>query len=118
MRQRILLIAALMDNPNLLIFDEPLSGLDVVSALIFKNLIRRLGECGKAVFYCSHVLEVVEKVCSHLLILRGGNVVAYEAAADLPRVRKEASLEETFAHLVNEVDAEKVSGEIIEVLMS
>lgn len=118
MRQRILLIAALMDNPNLLIFDEPLSGLDVVSALIFKNLIRRLGECGKAVFYCSHVLEVVEKVCSHLLILRGGNVVAYEAAADLPRVRKEASLEETFAHLVNEVDAEKASGEIIEVLMS
>jgi ABC-2 type transport system ATP-binding protein len=94
MRQRILLIAALMDNPALLIFDEPLSGLDVVSALILKNLIRRLGERGKAVFYCSHVLEVVEKVCSHLLILRGGKVVAYEAAADLPRVRKEASFEE------------------------
>jgi ABC-2 type transport system ATP-binding protein len=116
MRQRILLIAALLDNPALLIFDEPLSGLDVVSALIFKNLIRRLGESSKAVFYCSHVLEVVEKVCSHLLILRGGRVVAYEAAADLPRFRKEASLEETFAHLVDEVDAEKVASEIIEVV--
>jgi len=102
-----------MDNPALLVFDEPLSGLDVVSALIFKNLIRRLGESGKAVFYCSHVLEVVEKVCSHLLILRSGKVVAYEAAGDLPRFRKEASLEETFAHLVDEVDAEKVASEII-----
>lgn len=116
MRQRILLIAALIDNPDLFVFDEPLSGLDVVSALIFKNLIGRLGACGKAVFYCSHVLEVVEKVCSHLLILRGGRVVAYTAAADLPRVGKEASLEETFAHLVNELDVEKVAGEIIEVV--
>ncbi len=116
MRQRILLIAALLDNPTLLVFDEPLSGLDVMSALIFKNLIRRLGEGGRTVFYCSHVLEVVEKVCSHLLILRAGDVVAYEAAADLPRVRKEASLEETFAHLVSEIDAEKVAGEIIEVV--
>lgn len=116
MRQRILLIAALLDNPNLLVFDEPLSGLDVVSALIFKNLIRRLGECGKAIFYCSHVLEVVEKVCSHLLILREGQVIAYAAAADLPKAHKEASLEETFAHLVSEVDAEKVSSEIIQVV--
>lgn len=116
MRQRILLIAALLDDPSLLVFDEPLSGLDAVSALIFKNLIRRLGERGKTVFYCSHVLEVVEKVCSHLLILRGGNVVAYAAAANLPKVRKEASLEETFAHLVNEVDAEAVASRIIEVV--
>jgi ABC-2 type transport system ATP-binding protein len=116
MRQRILLIAALLDNPSLLVFDEPLSGLDVVSALIFKNLIRRLGERGKAVFYCSHVLEVVEKVCSHLLILRGGSVVAYEAAADLPRIRKEASLEETFAHLVSEVDAEQTASQILHVI--
>jgi len=116
MRQRILLIAALLDNPSLLIFDEPLSGLDVVSALIFKNLIGRLGERGKAVFYCSHVLEVVEKVCSHLLILRGGNVVAYGAAAQLPRVSQEASLEETFAHLVSEVNADQVAGEIVEVV--
>ena len=116
MRQRILLIAALLDNPSLLVFDEPLSGLDVVSALIFKNLIRRLGECGKAVFYCSHVLEVVEKVCTHLLILRGGNVVAYEASGDLPKLRQEASLEETFAHLVSAVDVDKVSAEIIDVV--
>jgi ABC-2 type transport system ATP-binding protein len=94
MRQRILLVAALLDNPDLLIFDEPLSGLDVVSALIFKNLIRQLGQQGKAIFYCSHVIEVLEKVCSHPLILRGGSVVAYGAAKDLPKLSQEASLEE------------------------
>jgi len=116
MRQRILLIAALLDNPSLLIFDEPLSGLDVVSALIFKNLIGQLSARGKAVFYCSHVLEVVEKVCSHLLILRGGHVVAYGAAAELPRVSQEASLEETFARLVSEVDADKIAGEILQAI--
>lgn len=77
MRQRILLIAALVHDPELLIFDEPLSGLDVTSALIVKNLIKGLGERGKAVFYCSHVLEVVEKVCSHVIILRKGRVLAY-----------------------------------------
>jgi ABC-2 type transport system ATP-binding protein len=86
--------------------------------LIFKNLIRRLGDCGKAIFYCSHVLEVVEKVCSHLLILRGGQVVAYAPAADLPKVRQEASLEETFAHLVNELDAEKVAHDIADVVLA
>jgi ABC-2 type transport system ATP-binding protein len=61
MRQRILLIAALMDNPDVLVLDEPLSGLDVTSALIFKNLIQSLSAMGKTIFYCSHVLEVVEK---------------------------------------------------------
>ena len=116
MRQRILLMAALLDNPALLIFDEPLSGLDVVTALVFKNLLRRLGECGKAVFYCSHVLEVVEKVCSHLLILRSGQVVGYAAADELPKVRQEASLEETFAQLVSEVDPEQVASDIMQVV--
>src|SRR5205807_7647611 len=76
MRQRVLLIASLLDDPELLILDEPLSGLDVSSALVLKNLIRALGQQGKAVFYCSHVLEVVERVCSHLLILRQGTVLA------------------------------------------
>src|SRR6202161_3527401 len=81
MRQRILLIAALMDNPDIFIFDEPLSGLDVTSALVLKNLIRTLGEQGRAIFYCSHVLEVVEQVCSHLLILRKGSVIACDSTA-------------------------------------
>ena len=61
MRQRILLIAALMDNPDVLILDEPMSGLDVTSSLLLKNLIQESSGHGKAIFFCSHVLEVVEK---------------------------------------------------------
>lgn len=105
MRQRILLISALLDDPQILILDEPLSGLDAVSALIVKELIKTLGERGKAVFYCSHVLEVVEKVCSHVMILNRGTVIAFTPTGDLHRKLGEASLEQAFVHLVSDRDA-------------
>ena len=116
MRQRILLIAAIMDDPRLLIFDEPLSGLDVTTALILKNLIKVLGQQGKAVFYCSHVLEVVEQVCSHLLILRQGNVLAYDTTEAIRSDIEHSSLETTFMHLVEEVDTDKITGDIISTM--
>jgi ABC-2 type transport system ATP-binding protein len=116
MRQRILLIASLMDDPEILIFDEPLSGLDVTTALVLKNLIKALGEQRRAVFYCSHVLEVVEQVCSHLLILRKGSVIAYDRTESIQNDIEHSSLENTFMHLVEEVDAEKISREIISVM--
>ncbi len=116
MRQRILLIAALLDNPELLILDEPLSGLDVISALILKNLIRALGQQGKAVFYCSHVLEVVEQLCTHLLILRKGKVIACGATEEIQRRIGQSSLERTFHHLVEEVDPEQITRGIVEVM--
>lgn len=115
MRQRILLIAALMDNPEVFIFDEPLSGLDVTSALILKNLVQTLGREGKLVFYCSHVLEVVEKVCSHLLILRGGHVIAYDSTEKILQTLGK-SLEHTFLHLVEDVDTMRVARDIFEVM--
>jgi ABC-2 type transport system ATP-binding protein len=116
MRQRILLIAALMDDPQVLIFDEPLSGLDVTTALILKNLIKALGQQGRAIFYCSHVLEVVEQVCSHLLILRKGDVIAYDKTEAIQNDIEHSSLEHTFMHLVDAVDADKVSREIISAM--
>jgi ABC-2 type transport system ATP-binding protein len=72
-----------MDNPDLLILDEPLSGLDVTSALIIENLIQALSARGKSVFYCSHILEVVEKVCTHLIVLRKGHVIAHGATGEV-----------------------------------
>ena len=116
MRQRILLIAALMDNPEILIFDEPLSGLDVTSALILKNLIKTLGQQGRAIFYCSHVLEVVEQVCSHLLILRKGNVIACDTTSAIQNNIEHSTLERTFMHLVEDVDAEKITRDIVSVM--
>ena len=116
MRQRILLIAALMDNPDVLILDEPLSGLDVTSVLIIKNLIQAFSARGKAVFYCSHVLEVVEQVCSHLLILRKGVVLACDTTESIQRNIEHSSLEQTFMQLVEEVDVDKVASDIVDAM--
>jgi len=115
MRQRILLIAALMDNPEIFIFDEPLSGLDVTSALIFKNLVQALGREGKLVFYCSHVLEVVEKVCTDVLILRKGSVIAQDSVEKIRQILGQ-SLENTFLHLVDDVDTTRVARDIVSVM--
>ena len=115
MRQRILLIAALMDNPEIFIFDEPLSGLDVTSALIFKNLVQALGRQGKLVFYCSHVLEVVEKVCSDVLILRKGKVIAQDSVENIPQIVGE-SLEDSFLRLVEDVDTVRMAEDIVAVI--
>jgi ABC-2 type transport system ATP-binding protein len=115
MRQRILLIAAIMHDPEIFIFDEPLSGLDVTSALIFKNLVQALGRAGKLVFYCSHVLEVVEKVCSDVLILRKGAVIAQDSVANIGQILGQ-SLENTFLHLVDDVDTMTVARDIISVM--
>ena len=115
MRQRILLIAALMHDPEIFIFDEPLSGLDVTSALIFKNLVQALGKAGKLVFYCSHVLEVVEKVCTDVLILRRGAVIAHDSVENIGKILG-ASLENTFLHLVEDVDTIRVANDIVGVM--
>ena len=115
MRQRILLIAALMGNPEIFIFDEPLSGLDVTSALIFKNLVQALGQQGKLVFYCSHVLEVVEKVCSDVMILRKGIVIAQDSVANIGQMLGQ-SLENTFLRLVDDVDTMGVARDIVRVM--
>ncbi len=76
MRQKILLSAALMHNPDLVLLDEPFSGLDVGSALVLRSLIQELAARGKVVLFSSHELETVERVCSHVVILHRGRVVA------------------------------------------
>jgi ABC-2 type transport system ATP-binding protein len=116
MRQRILLISALLHDPPLLIFVEPLSGLDVTSAMVVKNLMKSLAVRGKAIFYCSHVLEVVEKVCSHVMILRKGKVIAYAPTAELQKMAGQESLENAFIHLVEDRDAERTALDIVEVM--
>lgn len=118
MRQRILLIAALLHNPDLLVFDEPLSGLDVVSTMIFRKLVAGLSRERKTIFYCSHVLEVVEKVCSHVIVLQKGRQLAYGSVEDLKRFQEMPSLEAAFSRLVQEQDAEASAEAIIDAVIS
>src|SRR5439155_6503306 len=83
MRQKVLLLSALLHDPELLILDEPFSGLDVNAAMMLRSLLQSLAERKKMILYSSHVLEVVEKVCHTVLILRKGQVVAHDSVARL-----------------------------------
>ena len=116
MKQKILISAAILHNPDLLIFDEPLSGLDVTSALIFKHLIKALAAEGKCILYSSHVLEVVEKVCTHVMILRKGQVVAHDSVEGLRTLANLPSLEDIFAQLVLQEDTEATAKTIVQVM--
>ncbi len=116
MRQKILIAAALLHNPDLLIFDEPLSGLDVTSALVFKSLVQALAREGKAILYCSHVLEVVEKLCSRVVILDQGRIVADDSVSNLRNLMSLPSLEKIFTELVVAEDTDKIAREVVEVI--
>lgn len=113
MRQKILLSAALLHNPELLILDEPFSGLDVNTALMLRSLLQRLAAEGKSVLYSSHVLEVVEKVCTSVVILRKGKVVAYDAVERLRDLMQQPSLEGVFAQLTDQEDPARIVGGIL-----
>ena len=113
MRQKILLSGALLHNPELLILDEPFSGLDVNTALVLRALLQALAEQGKMVLYSSHVLEVVEKVCSTVVILRKGQIVAYNAVERLRGLMRQPSLEGIFAQLTQQEDPSRVVGGIL-----
>jgi ABC-2 type transport system ATP-binding protein len=118
MRQKILLLAALIHDPEVLILDEPFSGLDVGAALILRSLLRSLAARNKTILYSSHVLEVVEKVCHTVLILRKGRVVADDSVARLRELMEESSLEGVFAQLTETEDADAVANRILEVVAS
>jgi ABC-2 type transport system ATP-binding protein len=112
MKQKVLITAALLHNPDLLIFDEPDSGLDVTTALVLRHLVQQLAREGKAVLYSSHVLEVVEKLCSKVMVLHRGKVVADASVDELRSVVASKSLEEVFAHLVLREDPETTAHDI------
>lgn len=84
MRQKILFCSALLHDPEILFLDEPLSGLDVGSTILIKDLLNALARRGKTIFYCSHIMDVVERVCDRIVILKGGRIAAdgsYESLA-------------------------------------
>lgn len=118
MRQRILIVSALLHNPALLVFDEPLSGLDVTSAIVFRELVSALRSEGKTIFYCSHVLDVVEKVCSHVTVLQRGKQLAYGSVDELKSFRSMPSLEAAFSHLVQDGDARQSAEAIVDAVIS
>ena len=116
MKQKVLIIAALMHDPDLLIFDEPDSGLDVTTTLVLRHLVRALAARGKAVLYSSHVLEMIEKLCTRVIVLHLGRIVAEDTVQHLRSVMADASLEHVFAELVLEKNPEQTARDIADVV--
>ncbi len=101
MRQKVLLTSALLHGPELLFVDEPLSGLDVNAAILIKELLRALADGGRTIFYCSHELDVVERICDRIVILHGGQVAAEGRYEELAARIAGGSLEAIFASLTS-----------------
>lgn len=116
MRQRVLMAAALMHDPRMLIFDEPLSGLDVLSSRLFRDLLHELAAAGKAVLYISHVLEIVEQMCDRVVVIAEGKIVADAAPSALTRLTDLPSLEKVFAQLVRQQDTRSAARRMVEVM--
>lgn len=113
MRQRIVLISALLHNPDILILDEPFSGLDVTTALVMRKVIKLLSEAGKLIFFSSPVLEVVEKLCTHVVLLKRGRVVASGPVGNLDGGFGRLDLETAFLQLTEQVDADSIAEHIV-----
>ena len=116
MKQKVLLITALLHDPDLLILDEPESGLDLTAGLVLRHLIPILAARGKTILYSSHVLDHVERLCADVVVLDHGRIVAEGPVSQLRAMtERNASLEDVIAQLVTSVDPARTAGEIADV---
>jgi ABC-2 type transport system ATP-binding protein len=116
MQQKVLLSAALLHNPDLLLLDEPFSGLDVSTSLVLREVIQELAARGKVVLFSSHELETVERLCSHVVILHRGKVVADDSIERLRTLMALPTLEEIFSELAVEQDTTAVARQIADLI--
>jgi ABC-2 type transport system ATP-binding protein len=116
MRQKVLIATALLHDPEVLVLDEPLSGLDVSSVLLVKALLRALAARGRAILYSTHHLDVAESLCERVLILHAGRVVADDSVANLRELRKRPSLEQIFSSWVLENQPEAAAARIAQIV--
>ena len=113
MRQKVLLASGLLHNPDIIILDEPLSGLDANSVIIVKELISKLAKEGKTIFYCSHMMDVVEKVSDRIILIDNGTIVADGSFEELKQQQGNQSLEQIFAHLTAKDSLGKASDDLM-----
>lgn len=116
MRQKLLIIASMIHDPDILFLDEPLSGLDANSVMVFKEILARLKARGKTIFYSSHIMEVVEKISDRILLLAGGEIVADGSFDDLKAQSAEGSLQDIFNQLTGFNEHEEIASKFVDLL--
>lgn len=117
MRQKILLVSALLHDPEVLILDEPESGLDLAASLVLRHLLPILAGRGKVILYSSHVLDYVERLCAGVVVLHRGTVVAEGPVHQLrAMMQRQSSLEDIVAQLVTTTDPAGTARDIADVV--
>jgi ABC-2 type transport system ATP-binding protein len=116
MRQKVLIASGLLHNPDIIILDEPLSGLDANSVIMVKDLISRLAKDGKTIFYCSHMMDVVEKVSDRIILIDEGRVVADGSFEELKLQQGNKSLEQIFASLTARDEFSNSADELVRAM--
>ncbi|MDB5152818.1 MAG: transporter ATP-binding protein [Mucilaginibacter sp.] len=112
MKQKVLLISGIIHNPKIIILDEPLSGLDANAVIMIKELIMRLSQEGKTIFYCSHMMDVVEKVSDRILLINKGEIIADGTFESLKQNHSD-TLERIFSKLTGRQDQTNEADAII-----
>jgi ABC-2 type transport system ATP-binding protein len=115
MRQRVLVASALLHNPELLVLDEPFSGLDVNAGLLLRTLLQMLAREGKMIFFSTHRFDMVEKLCSRVIVLSSGRIVLERRVAEFDREGPD-SLEETFVRATAQPDFAPLARQIVETI--
>lgn len=116
MKQKVAIAAALIHKPDVLFLDEPFDGLDANAAMVMKELLKRLAAQGKTILFCSHILEVVERVCSRIIVIDKGRKIAEGTSASIAAATGTTSLEAAFSHLTGVKDAGLVAGDFLAAL--
>jgi len=116
MKQKVLLSAGVIHDPDVIFLDEPLSGLDANAAVTVKEILGHLATAGKTIFYCSHVMDVVERVCDRIVILNKGQIVADGSFEELQQRDKEASLERIFTQHTSEGEYTDIARQFVSIL--
>ena len=116
MRQKVLLIAGLLHNPEIIFLDEPLSGLDANAVILVKEILIQLKKSGKTIFYSSHIMDVVEKISDRIIIINTGEIIANGSFEQLNAASQQGSLEQIFTQLTGNKEHYQVAEQFIQVL--
>ncbi len=118
MRQKVLLISALLHDPKILFLDEPLNGLDANSVIVMKEILRKLAQEGKTIFYSSHIMEVVENISDRIILLADGEIVADGSFDQLKEQSKQGSLEAVFNQLTGFESHAETANAFVDVVVN
>lgn len=118
MRQKVLIISGLLHNPDIIFMDEPLSGLDANAVILVKEILQRLRSNGKTLFYSSHIMDVVEKICDRIILINKGEIVADGSFEELKNQQQSGSLEQLFNQMTGNNEHVTLADDFVHIINS